>query len=266
MDFSRRIKNKTSATGCLRSQFNEIISINQKFCTGFKDLVDEVQVDALLIEPEDGFSMLGGSRDYLSKELGLPQRNLTRWVMDGMCPDFEPNISSLADWLRFTDPDVTILGIPSRRPDSSIKGLVMVPYEGSNSYRRFAQARYNRPYRDFFYNVTFEGLYYAYHRLGARNFSMTHLLACKYGRDPRYADITLCQVEAILHFCNLYKGINSITFWDFDERNDPFTAIDYLLKGEKQFFHRDISRTYERKVGCDFISLDWPMPANHMLI
>jgi len=266
MHFAKNLKiNNSSVSGLLFNSFNESILINQKFNTSFKDLVDETQVDSLIIEPEDGFSMLGGSRSYLSEELGLPQRNLHRWVMDGMHADFEPNISSLADWLRSTDPDVTILGIPSRRNDSLIKGLVLVPYEGSNSYRRFAQARYNKPFRDFFYNVTYEGLYYAYHRLGSRNFALSHLIACKYGRNNYSMTITFCQVEALLHFCNSHKGINSVTFWDFKSGNDPLHAIRYLIEYEKDGKHREIPRTYEKKFGCDFISLELTLPDNHIV-
>lgn len=266
MHFTENLKNyQSNPSGFLINQFNEPIHISQEFCTHFKNLVDQIQVDSLIIEPEDGFSMLGASRRYLSEELGLPQRHLTQWVMDGMRPDFEPNISSLADWLRSTDPDVTILGIPSRRTDSTIKGLVLVPYEGSNSYRRFAQAKYNKPYRDFFYNVTFEGLYYAYHRLGARNFVISYLVAGKYGRGPWSSDITFCQVEAMMHFCDSHKGINSVTFWDFNRGNDPISAISYLLKKEKYEQHREISRRHEKKFGCDFISLDWQLPADHII-
>lgn len=250
--------------GIIHNRFNESIQINQVFYHKFKNLVDEIQVDSLIIEPEDGFSLLGASRGYLSEELGLPQRHLSQWVMDGMHDDSEPNISSLADWLRNTDSNVTVVGIPSRRTASSLKGIVLVPYEGSNSYKRFAQAKYNKPYRDFFYNVTYEGLYYAYHRLGARNFAISYLVAGKYGREPWSTDITFCQVEALLHFCDSHKGISTVTFWDFDRGNNPMSAISSLLKNEKNGKHREVKRSHEKKSGCDFISLEWPLPPDHI--
>lgn len=208
--------------------------------------------------------MLGSSREYLSQELGLEQRRLVRWVLDGMRPDFEPNISSLADWLRGTDPDVTILGIPSRRLHSMLKGLVLVPYEGSKCYQRFAQARYNKPYRDFFYNVTYEGLYYAYHVLGARSFAVSHLSAVKYGRVGYRMEITYSQAEAVLHFCNSHRGIKAITYWDFESGNDPISATVNLLRNDRYGAHREISRSHEKRLDFDFITLDWPLPANHI--
>lgn len=268
MQFNKIIKHAEkykNSSGLLINKYNESIMINQEICTSFKDLIEKIQVDSLIIEPEDGFSMLGGSRKYLSEELGLSQRDLYNWIMNGMHIDFEPNISSLADWLRGTDPDITIVGIPSRKIDGAIKGLVLTPYEGSSCYKRFAQAIYNKPYRDFFYNVTYESLYYAYHTLNSRSFAVSHLVAHKYGRYSWSSDITFCQVEAILHFCNSHKGIGSIVFWDFDTGNIPMRAIEQLLNKEKNSQHREISRSHEKKFGCDFISLDWPLPNNHII-
>lgn len=126
--------------GLLYNRFEESIRIAHEYRKSLQEQVDQGRIEALLIEPEDGFSLLGGTRDYLSEVLGLAERNLMQWALDGMKPDFEQNLSSLADWSRFTDPDVTLLGIPSRQ-SSLLKGLVLVPYEGSLSYKQFAQAR-----------------------------------------------------------------------------------------------------------------------------
>lgn len=265
MHFRQRFSyDSDEAGGFLHNRFNESIQIHHELRRSLHELVTSEQVDALIIEPEDGFSLLGGSRSYLSEELGLQERQLARWVLDGMNPDFKPNISSLADWMRSTDPDVTILGIPSTKPGSLLKGLVLVPYEGSKCYQRFAQARYNKPYRDFFYNVTYEGLYYAYHVLGARSFAISHLSAMKYGRDGYRMDITYSQVNAVLHFCDSHQGIKAVTYWDFERGNHPCSATAYLLAKERGGQHREISRSHEKRFGLDFISLDWPLPANHI--
>jgi hypothetical protein len=128
--------------GLLYNRFEESIRIAHEYRKSLQEQVDQGRIEALLIEPEDGFSLLGGTRDYLSEVLGLAERNLMQWALDGMKPDFEQNLSSLADWSRFTDPDVTLLGIPSRQ-SSLLKGLVLVPYEGSLSYKQFAQPLLN---------------------------------------------------------------------------------------------------------------------------
>lgn len=268
MKFIEKARRRKISHGLLYNQFNEEIIVLQRVYSAFKDLVDEIQVDVLLIEPEDGYSMLGGSRNYLSNELGLSERSrLHRLTKDDYMPaeivkDMQ-NIPRLA-YMSCIHPEVTIIGVPSRKNESLVKGLVLVPYEGSYSYKRFAKARFNRPYRDFFYNVTYESLHYAYHCLGARSFAITQLIACKYGREPRYADITLCQVEAILHFCNQHKGIRTIAFWDFDDRSCPLNEINYILETEKKLYHREISRIREKRFGFDFITLEWPLPIGHI--
>jgi hypothetical protein len=137
-------------SGVLKNRFGESIRISHFYEGSFEEEVSAGRVDVLLIEPEDGFSLLGGMREYLSTKLALERRNLAKWILEGMKADFEINISSLADWARFTDPDVTLIGIPSRNLASSLKGLILIPYEGSLCYKRFAQPKIGKPYRDFF--------------------------------------------------------------------------------------------------------------------
>jgi len=251
-------------SGVLHNRFNQSIQIHHELRRSLDELVSSNQVDTLIIEPEDGFSLLGGTREYLSDELGLEQRELALWCLDGMRPDFKPSISSMAEWLRSTDPDVTILGIPSKKNGSLLKGLVLVPYEASKCYQRFAQSRYNKPYRDFFYNVTYEALYYAYHVLGARSFAISHLSAMKYGSGGYRWDIACSQADAVMHFCDSHRGIKAITYWDFERGNHPCAAMSHLLGQERRGSHREISQSHEKRFGLDFITLDWPLPANHI--
>ena len=39
--------------------------------------------DAIIVETEDGFSQLGAMRSFVSRDLGLEERNVARWVLDG---------------------------------------------------------------------------------------------------------------------------------------------------------------------------------------
>jgi hypothetical protein len=250
-------------SGVLANRFGDSILICHVCRQGLDELVLNGRVDSLLIEPEDGFSLLGGAREFLSNELGIGKRDLVKWVVDSMAPDFEPNISSLAEWARDTDPDITLVGVQSRKPRSQLKGLVLVPYEGSLCYRQFAQPQYGKPYRDFFYNVTYEAMYYAYSILGARRFAISHLSCTKYLREGYRMDITRSQIDAIVHFCNQYQGVKEITFWDDGEGNHPVEALTCMRPGEFAGFHKDIQRSYEQHIGIDFISLYWTLPGDH---
>lgn len=219
-------------------------------------LLEAHNTDVVLIEPEDGFSQLGTARTFLTKDLGLEDRNLVKWALGGMKSDFKPSIASLADWSRGTDPDVTLIAIPSNRKDSKLKGLILVPYADSRCYKQYAQGEYARPYRDFFYNVTYEALYYASNIWQAKRPAIAHLSREKY--SGRYKqDITTCQIEASMHICNEFKGIEEITFWDCTEGN-PFENSKALIeKYAENTGHKKINVSIQKRGKIDFIELDW---------
>lgn len=219
-------------------------------------LLEAHNTDVVLIEPEDGFSQLGTARTFLTKDLGLEDRNLVKWALGGMKSDFKPSIASLADWSRSTDPDVTLIAIPSNRKDSKLKGLILVPYADSRCYKQYAQGEYARPYRDFFYNVTYEALYYASNIWQAKRPAIAHLSREKY--SGRYKqDITTCQIEASMHICNEFKGIEEITFWDCTEGN-PFKNSKALIeKYAENTGHKKINVSIQKRGKIDFIELDW---------
>lgn len=222
------------------------------------DLWQSRQIDTLIIEPEDGFSQLGRVRQDLENALGLGSRDLRAYALNQFKDDFEPNLSSLADFARFTDPDITLTAIASRKGLSSLKGVVLVPYESSTCYLQYSNP-YSKPYRDFFYNVTYEALYYAYHLWGSRRFCLTHLCRQKIFANYKI-DITTCQAEAVRHFCELHRGIEGVTFWDDCLGNCPLYEMSRFDKGLTQGEHRFIERSIEKKLGFDFIRIDLPVP------
>ena len=221
------------------------------------DLWQSRRIDTLIIEPEDGFSQLGGVRQELEDELGLGSRDLRAWVLNNFKDDFEPNLSSLADFARFTDPDITLTAIASRNDHSDLKGVVLVPYESSTCYLQYSNP-YSKPYRDFFYNVTYEALYYAYHLWGSRKFCLTHLCRGKIFADYKI-DVTTCQAEAIRHFCELHRGVVSVIFWDNCLGNSPVYEMSRFDKELVQGEHRPLERSIEKRLGFDFIRLDLPL-------
>lgn len=219
-------------------------------------LIDSGLMDTLIIEPEDGFSQLGGVRSTLEDLLGLQSRNMVAWALNNCESTFEPNIPSLADFARFDDPDVTLTAMASRREGSPMKGMVLVPYESSQCYLQYSNP-YSKPYRDFFYNVTYEALYYAYHVWGSRRFALAHLSRAKIF-DHYKSDITTCQAEAVRHFCELYRGVKSVVFWDTSRGNLPLYEMGRFDDDLQQGVHRDVERSIERQLGMDFIGINIP--------
>ncbi len=221
---------------------------------GVQNLAEIGLIDAIIVETEDGFSQLGMMRAFLSRDLGLNERNLLRHALDGFPETLEKNISSLADWNRFKNPEVTLIAIPSERQDSHLKGIILVPHGGSKCYRQYAGWDYGtpRPYRDFIYNVTYEAIAHAYKTFGARRIAVTHFASDKYQRD-----LTTCQVEAMVHFCNLHRDMHSFTFLDGHAGNQPLQIVQEFNAMTDVGIHREINTRRVIFAGISFVDLDW---------
>jgi hypothetical protein len=218
-------------------------------------------IDAIIVDTEDGFSQLGGMRRYVAADLGLQERNLVKWVLDGFPEKLERNIASLADWNRSRDPEVTLVAIPSERRDGHLKGIILSPYEGSECYKQFSAPDYWLTYRDFMYNVTYEAISYVYWAWNARRIGLTHLSRSKYGGHHRW-DVTTCQVEAIAHFCGEHKGIESFTFVDDIEGNSPLAIMQDFNASPDIGVHRTIQTKELHFWGINFIDLEWSRPCS----
>ena len=244
------ILNKENVTS-IRTRLGEDVVINYLQNCSINTLVEEGLIDTIIVDSEDGFSHLGMMRSFLSAELGLPERNIVKFVMDGFSNELEYNISSLADWNR-SNPDITLIAIPAKRDDSRLRGIIISPYEGSHSYEKYATPKYGKPYRDYFYNVTYEAIAYAKNTWGAKKIGLMHL-----ARMRTHLDITTCQIEAICHFCDEHKGIESFTFTDIAELNKPIEIAKNYNALKDRGTHRDIHLENEMKYGCDFIRIKW---------
>jgi hypothetical protein len=218
-------------------------------------LIDSGHIDCVISDCEDGFSQLGRWRSELSVTLGMPQRAIAHWAMSGMAAELEPNISSLADWCRARTPQVTLVAIPQYLVGSLLRGLILSPHEASECYRQFAQPGFGRPYRDFFYNVTYEALTHAALTLQARNIGITHL-----GRTSKPGvyreEVTRCQLEAMLQFADLHPQIESIGLLDFMPTHRPFDVLDRFSRLDRGV-HRAIRTEVLRFWGIDFVDVSW---------
>lgn len=244
------------SVGVLQSRLGENIIINHPVGYQLQTLVQRGLVDCVIVDTEDGFSQLGMMREFLSAELGLTERNLVKHALNGFPKNLEKNISSLADWNRSRIPEVTLVAIPSERPSSHLKGLILSPYDGSACYKKYSTPEYSKTHRDFIYNVTYEAISCAYKTWGARRIGIAHFSRSKYGGKYR-RDLTTCQVEAMAHFCNIHKGVECVTFMDDSEGNHPLEVVKEFNETQGIGVHRTINTKTTKFWGIDFIDLDW---------
>lgn len=204
-----------------------------------KPLVLSQQADTYIVATEDGFSPLGRERSFLATELGIP----------------EGEIRNLANWNRFHNQNVSLIALRSRRKGSILRGVILAASETSESYRRFAVPIYGRPYRDFFYNVTYEAIAHAHNRWGARRIALAHLS----GGSHFHADIATCNVEALAHFCDQQSegSIESLIFLGCCIAEKDLLEISRLNSERDKNRHRPIELEIESFGGYEIINIRW---------
>jgi hypothetical protein len=246
--------------GVLRSRLGEHVVINQSVGQKAETLAKRGVIDCIVVESEDGFSQLGMMTKFLSQDLGLNQQNVAQYALAGFPDTLEKNISSLAGWNRFNNRQVTLVAIPSERQESLLKGLILVPHDFSESYQKYAGWDYGtpRPYRDFFYNITYEAISYASQKWNCKRIGVTHFYRRrKYSTiKPYHRDLTTCQVEAMAHFCNDHKGIENFTFVDERGGNQSLEIVAEFNELSDVGVHRPIVTTSTQQWGIDFMNLN----------
>ena len=206
----------------LRSKKGTATLVGYDFSSSLEELVQQGHIDCCIVSTEDGFSPLGASRKFFSSELGID----------------EDDISRLADWNRFTNSEISLVGLPSQRTTSNLKGVVLAASETSKCYEQFAPAFHGRPYKDFYYNVAYESIAYSTKVLGAERIAMAHLS----GSSHFHEDIATCIAEALAHFCDIADNPNISSFLFVGCCIDPndLSGIQRLnLEGDVTR-HRDI--------------------------
>lgn len=195
--------------------------------------------DTYIVATEDGFSPLGGNRSFLQHDLGIPYEE----------------IKDLADWNRFENDQVSIIAIPSRRDNSLLKGLILAPCENSKCYRRFAQPIYGKPFRDFYYNVTYESIVVASQEWQAKRIAISHLSAC----NKFHADIVTSNAEALAHYCDEYSNaaINTLIFMGCCIDQSHLEGIQRLKVEAETSEHRHIKLVKEIREENMMIHIDW---------
>lgn len=222
----------------LESRQGKRVSIDC-FSRGIKPLASRAKIDAYIVSTYYEFSPLASNLRFLSADIGVS--------MD--------EIRYLANWNRLENTRVSFVAIPTRRDDSCLRGIILAASETSKCYKRFAALEYGRPYRDFYYNVTYEAIAYASQAWNAHRLAISHLSS-----SPRFhEDISTCNVEALAHFCDSsVNAIESFTFLsNFDFSMEQFVGISRLnIEGETGK-HRPIYTETVPHEGHVLVHLDW---------
>lgn len=144
-----------------------------------KSLIDRGHVDTLLSTAEGG--LVGPApTSLLSSELGVSEAELYRWA------------NKISE-----DREIQIVALRSRLTSSRLNGVLLIPFSRAESYRHLVKPEHRgTPYRDFFYNVTYEAIAYASQHWDASRLALNHLYACN---KPFHVDVALCQCEALIH-------------------------------------------------------------------
>jgi len=223
----------------LQSKQGTTILIGHDFTSSFEELAERGEVDSFIVSTEDGFSPLGANRDFFADDLGID----------------DDEIRKIANWNRFKNDEVSLIGLPSRNPSGRLRGVVLAASETSLCYEQFAPAFHSTPYRDFYYNVAYESISYAAKSLGARKIAISHLS----GSGNFHEDIATCMAEALAHFCDKTKNpkIDSFLFVGCCIEKYHMNGIRHLNIEGDITGHRDIRTKNFMKNGFEVISLDW---------
>ena len=202
-------------------------------------LVSAGEIDCLIVASEDGFTPFGAYRRLFASEIGVNEAALGRLA--------ESNQKSER---------VALIALPSHRKESRLRGLIISPSETSECYKQFAVPRFGAPYRDFFYNVTYEALSYATQRWGARRLGTFHLSA----GNNFHSDIALCQAEAVAHFTGRKSRdvkLDSFCFVGCCITSDHLSELRNEDPAHFTGNHRPIQTRISSKDGYDLVDICW---------
>jgi hypothetical protein len=219
----------------LRSRFGAATLLGLCPNEYFESLASVGLADVAIVSTENGFSPLGQSRAFLAADLGVDERL----------------ILEAADRNRFANPRVTLIGIPSRRSGSLLRGAILAPGNNCLSYRPYTAIR---PSRDYYYNVAYEAIYLACADWGATRVAITHLSGYGY-----HEDMATCTGEALAHFCDAHSthAPKSLVFCGCCIEREHFFGMRRLNDERHYTAHRPIRLEREERHGFTHLHLDW---------
>ena len=231
---------QTSILAKLQSKHGNNTNLGFDFRALFQELAVRGEADVAIVSTEDGFSPLGGSRCFFENDLGI---------------SYDDEIKPLANWNRFDNEQITLIALPSRRPESLLRGIILAPGENTRSYTPFVRSYDPRPNRDFYYNISYEAIAFACQEWHSRKLAISHLS----GSGRYHEDIATCHAEAIAHFCDTEPEFapESFVFCGCCISEDHLKGIRRLNAEGKLTVHRHIQTVTERKGQVTMLHLDF---------
>lgn len=224
----------------LQSKHGHHTTIGYDFRQLFQELAESGEADVGIVSTEDGFSPLGASRKFFASDLGIPDDEIRR----------------LANWNRFVNKQVTLIALGSRNKNGLLKGVILAPGSNTESYLHFpASVRCRRPYRDYYYNVSYEAINFACKHWGARKIAISHLS----GSGQYHEDIATCHAEALGHFCDAEpeSAPDSFIFCGCCITTEHLAGISRLNDEGEITCHRPIKTISQDQGGVLLINLSW---------
>lgn len=213
------------------------------FTSRISDLAIKGALDCVIFATEDGFSPLGAARHFLAEDLYVSEQSIT----------------AIAHWNRSENPAVTLVAIRSRNPHGLLKGIILAPCETSVCYLPYKLSGYGHPYRDFYYNVSYEAISHACLNLGARKLGITHLSASQNFHE----DIATCNAEALAHYLEdpHSLALESFAFVGCCIELHHLHAMR-RLNAEGGNRHKTIALKHDSRDGFDLVTLDFDSLGN----
>jgi hypothetical protein len=168
--------------------------------------------DTLLLSSEGKETDVGIFREGVAEELGFAPETVTDW----------------ANRLHYEFETVSLACLKTKRPESHLKGIILVPGEQSVAFRRLVLPDPRQPYRDYYYNLAYESIHFASHEWRARNIALTHWSS----NIDMHSNIVACIAEALGHCVDSIprqgQGISKFAFVGPRILGNIFYEIDQL--------------------------------------
>ena len=232
--------NKTTTHSILKSKAETRTVIGFDFQSLFKDLALRGDADVAIVSSEEGYSPLGVSGKVFERELGI---------------SFNDEIRPIARWNQDINEKITLIALASQNPNSSLLGVLLAPGENCKSYSSFARPNGQKPNRDYYYNISYEAIYYACYVWGARKLSISHLSAS----GKFHKDMATCHVEALSNFCDKWPKFapESFTFTGCCIDQNHLSGINKLYTEDLTVGHRLINVETESIGSAVLLHLNW---------
>jgi hypothetical protein len=215
------------------------------FAAMFETLASRGEADLAIVSTEQGFSPLGASSDFFERDLKI---------------SYTAEISSLADWNRSENEQVSLVAFRTKNTQGFLRGLILAPGENCQSYEPYRRrSKHNRyaafPDRSFYYNISYEAIAFACKELGARRIAISHLS----GSGAYHQDMATCHAEALIHFCKEYPEIapETFSFCGCCISPEHLSGVRTLIQSSQVTNHRNIKLYKTAQNSACILTLSW---------